>query len=125
MQKLSPNLYNLIAFEDFDVETMSFDEKKKELIIITDGAWLDIGSEPEAKKCRLFFYQWKSLVIEKYYPDNPVCKYLDGESFELLKDLPLVEISESKVRLCGFSSTSGRWIEWILQDVKIQIEYST
>ncbi len=124
MQTVDPNSYNELSFPDFSVETMNFDEKKKELTIITNGGFLDSYSGPEFKQCRLFFYQWESLVIKKFYYDRPECEYLNGENFELLKDLPEVEISESEVLLTGFSSSSGEWIEWLFKNLKIKIEYS-
>lgn len=77
MQTLNPKLYNLLSFSVDLVEKMSFDKKKKELIIITDAGWLDIDGGIELKQYRLFFYQWKSLVIKKFYYENPECEYLN------------------------------------------------
>ncbi len=123
MQTLDPKFYSRLTFSDDFVETMSFDPEKKELVITTDGGGVVTDSEIEFKQCRLFFYQWESLSIRKFHSATEKWEHLDYENFELFRDLLEVEISESKVMLCGFSRSSG-WLEWVFKNLKIKIEYS-
>lgn len=107
---ISIDEHKLISFPDCIILKWSYDEVCRNLIIETDGAFINNPEKKFYDKAVLVFSNLKEVKC-KYY-DNQCSKWVKCNfDFDYLKDICECEFSENKTILRGFGQKNGKWME--------------
>lgn len=124
MKTLNKNQMKYLSFPDFGVEKVEFIPKEKKLIIVVEGAYLDENEGQLLGKGTLFFNEWEDISFRKYDFNADTWSVVNESDFEPLKDICEEKFDGSTVYLCGFGKLSGQWMEYKIQNAKIQFTES-
>jgi hypothetical protein len=101
------NELGLISFPDFNVIFYKVNIKAKQIIIKTDGAYLDMHGGQVFGHAEIIFEKWESFQLQLYDSEWQLC----GIEFDKLKDICEFESQGQVVCLRGFGCDVGYWLE--------------
>jgi hypothetical protein len=125
MVHLKENLIKFLSFPEALLESMYYDGKDTEIIILTDSAYLGVNGGSIIHNIKLKLNHWSNIEIRLYNNDSEKWESVDHQNPELLKDIYEFEISNADkiISISGFGKTTGKWTNWLIIDPKINIEY--
>ncbi len=124
MRILDAEMMKHLSFPDCLVEKMELSHGKKHLVVMVDGAWLDLSGGQALGRGVLYFSDWSELMVRAWDHTTETWSTLEGESIEILRELCEAKFDDKTACLRGFGERSGRWIEWKMDAVMVRSEFS-
>lgn len=127
MKTLNIDLIRKLSFPDFKVEKIELFPDKKKLIILIEGAWLDLDKGKELGNGVLVLKNWKGFSIRAFDAESENWNEISINKIDddYLKDICEIEFANNSVSLYGFGKKSNRWMEWKINQAKIHAEFNS
>lgn len=123
MRILNDKTMKYLSFPDMSVNEMVFDPIKTELTIFVEGAFLDTNDGGILGPGVVKFNDWSDIQIRRFNYKSKEWKLLKLNDIGYLQDLCEVFLENSKVSLCGFGKSSGKWLQWDIFDSTMYAEF--
>lgn len=112
MKKLLGSDFRNLSFPDSSVLGIEYSRNLKHMVVHLDSAWLDVEGGLGIGKSFLNICYWKSANFRLYESDSDEWRCIEDPLIEPLEDICESSFNDESACIAGFSSESGKWVEW-------------